>query len=112
MYKIRNITQDARQTFILNIPGVDNATLDLEYSSTQMGWFFSITQGDFQIANLRLCSAPNILRQWKNILVFGIACISNDKQDPMQIDSFSSEQSTLYFLEAADVASVEATFYV
>ncbi len=111
MYLIQNVTEDPRQSFILNIPGADAATLVLEYSETQQGWFFSLTQGDFQALNLRLCAAPNILRQWKNVLVFGLCCVSNNKQDPMTADAFTSGQSELYFLEAADVTDFEETFY-
>lgn len=111
MYPIQNITQDPRQNFIINIPGSDPAILDLEYLSTQQGWFLTITHKTFQASKIRLCVCPNVLRQWKYILPFGFACLSNNKQDPMTIDAFTSGQSQLLFLESADVQDFEETFY-
>ena len=109
MYQIQQITSDPlqQQTLIL-YTGVP-MTLQIYFRPRQQGWFInSLTYLTFTLNGLRISNQLNMLRQWKNIIPFGMACISTDNREPGLIQDFSSGASNLYILSAAEVAEYEA----
>lgn len=95
--------------------GEDGSLIDftLFFTPRQNSWFFNIAcaaQG-FTANGIRLCNSPNLLRQWKNNLTFGIAVVSEDSYDPNSIEDFLSNRIQLYLLNATDVQTVEQTIY-
>ena len=112
MRLIREITQEPRQKHTVPIDGYDPVVLILEYKESQSGWFMSLSWGEsFAINNMRVQTAENILRQWRNVLPFGIMVLTKNKQDPMLIDDFESANAELFFMTQDEVTLVEADFY-
>lgn len=111
MKQLTEISQDPKQKF--DVVTEDNQTfeLKLEYSDQQQGWFYSITFGDLTINNARLTTGANILRQYRNILPFGITIATDDLSEPIFIDDFSTERVRLILLTQEEVAQVETDFY-
>ena len=111
MKQITEISQDPKQ--ILDVVIEDNQTfeLKLEYSDQQQGWFYSITFGDVIINGSRLVTGLNILRNYQNILPFGISIATDDLSEPIFIDDFSTERVRFILLTQAEVEQVETDFY-
>ena len=92
----------------------DNQTFDLtlQYVENQYSWFFSISYNNtFVLNNARLVSAPNLLRQHKNILPFGLFISTDDATDPYFINDFINARVTVYILTQEEVDEVETLFY-
>jgi hypothetical protein len=110
MYLIQNITSDPQQKLTVVVPttGV-SMTLQICYRPIQQGWYIvQLAYGGFTLNTMRITNQLNMLRQWKNILPFGMACISKDNREPSLIFDFESGASKLYILSAAEVAQYEA----
>lgn len=70
----------------------------------QQGWFITeLTYGDFILRGLRICNNVNMLYQWKNLIPFGLACLSVANREPSLQQDFSSGASNLYVLNQTDV---------
>ena len=82
--------------------------MNLVYKPLQIGWFCSVTYLDFKVTNLRVGNSLNILTQFKNLIPFGLACFTNQGQDPLFQQDFLAGNATLCLLDAADVAAVGA----
>ena len=52
-----------------------------------------------------------MLRQYRNIIPFGIACLTASGLDPYTVDDFQNQASNLYLLTAEDVAGIEAELF-
>lgn len=111
MIKISSISDDARQSFQLSVTGKDRATLTIEYVWNQRSWVYSLQYKNFSTSNELLVASPNLLRQYRNIIPFGLMCTTENKLDPMVQDSFSSGVASLYYMTADDLAAMEADLY-
>ena len=111
MLYIGNITNDAHQTLtLIGIPGLQ-ITMTLDYNPRTTQWILGVDDGTTQIQGLAVVCAPNMLRQWKNIIGYGITCLRTDGLDPYQLNDFSDQVANIFLLDAADVAQVEAEFF-
>jgi hypothetical protein len=98
MKLIDAISEDANQNMVVSIDGGGKAVVDLAFKSSQQGWFMSVTFGSFAIKNRRIVTGPNILRAFRNIIPFGFACITDDGNEPVTLDSFSTGKAKFYIL--------------
>ncbi len=109
MQLIQQITSAPLQTQTLILTNGISLTLQMYFRPIQQGWFFnSLTYQSFQLNGLRISNQLNMLRQWKNLIPFGLACISTQNREPSLIQDFASGASSLYILSAAEVAEYEA----
>ena len=109
MLEVQNITQDPLQKRILILPDATQITMTMYFVPMQFGWFITSMQyGNFTLKGLRISNQPNMLRQWKNLLPFGLACFSDQDREPSQLQDFSSGKSKLYILTSDEVAEYEA----
>lgn len=114
MNKIDNLSDGADQLTTLQMPDGSIGTIELYYRGASQRWVFDFTHPQFPngaIQGQMLCVHPNILRNFKNILDFGMAVVSTDGQDPAFIEDFVNGRVSLFILDAADVAAVEADAY-
>lgn len=109
MLLIQNLTDDPLQDMSLVLPDGTQVFLEIYFRQYQQGWFINtISYGsNFLIQGLRISNNPSILRQWKNLIPFGLACYSAANREPSLIQDFSSGNSKLYILTAAEVAQYE-----
>lgn len=117
MRLLNAITQDARQQFTLIGEAGQSISFTLFYLSTQQQWAFNLSYGNVNINGAVLTCSPNVLRGYKNLLNFGLMCISTDGEDPWYINDFvapapsSPPRISLFLLNAADVALVEEAYF-
>ena len=111
MLYISNITNDAHQILtLIGIPGIQ-ITMTLDYNPRTTQWILGVNDGTTSIQGLAITASPNMLRQWKNIIGYGITCFRADGLDPYQIGDFVDQVANLFLLDAADVAQVESEFF-
>lgn len=108
MYQIQNLTDDPVQTMTLVLPDGNNINLSIRFASMQFGWFITeLDFGSLTFQGIRIVNSPNILRPWKNLIPFGLACFSTADREPSQAQDLSSGASLLYILTPAEVLAYE-----
>ena len=109
MLEIENWTSDPWQTQSITLSDGSVVTIEIYYRQTQQGWFItSLTWQSFTVYGLRITNNINILLQWKDLLPFGLACVTADGREPSLIQDFSSGASVLYILESTDLADANS----
>lgn len=108
MFRIENITSDAKQKQRLLLPDGTAISLSIAFVEMQLGWFITeLVYGSFTVNHIRISNNPNILRQFKNLIPFGLACFSSGSREPSLLQDFSSGNSILYILSEAEVLEYE-----
>jgi hypothetical protein len=110
---INTITSDPYQVMTLKLDNGETIEFTLRYLTNQQGWYYSFTYGAFSINNRALVCSPNLLRAFRHILPFGLACTTEPAPDgqmyePIFKDDFSSKRAKFFLLNANDVADVES----
>jgi len=109
MRKLTALTSEPKQRFSVTISGYDAVTIYIEYKPLQYGWFMNLTWGNFVLNNERISNSYNLLRQFQDLLPFGIHVYSPDNIDPIFIDSWING-SEIYMLDSSDFVDVEALY--
>lgn len=108
MYAIPNISSDPIQAINLVLPdGENTAKVTLRYLENDQAWYMDLEYQATIINGLRVCSNPNLLRQWRKILPFGLGCFTLDNSDPYFIDDFTTGRCGLLLLSQAEVDNFE-----
>lgn len=107
MTRIDNITDDASQLIRLILDDGSIAVLTLNFSGTVERWTYNISYGTFADNGGNLCIMPNILRQFRNVIPFGLACVAEDGVDPFNVEDFARARVNLYVLNSADLVQIE-----
>lgn len=110
MIYIDTISNEPKQTMQLVIDGYATATLTIEFKPNQYAWFYSLIWNDFATNQELMSNAPNLLRQYKNILPFGLLLNTTSGADPLSQDAFLTT-SSLFLLSADEVLTVEEILY-
>lgn len=100
---------DQQQTVTLD----DGSTVQLEffYRAGIQRWFIDVIHSSLTLRGFGLSQGPNILRQWRNLIPFGIAVQAIDLIDPVQITDFQTGRVAVYILSADEVDQVEQNVY-
>lgn len=109
MRQITSLTADPKQQFNINIPGYDVATVYLEFKPLQNAWFMDLTWGAFVCKNERVSNSPNLLRQWSNVLPFGIMVEGVDDLDPVLPDAWTN-YNKFWVIDDTEFPDVEALY--
>ena len=88
----------------------ETLTLDIRYNTSTRAWFADVIFGSFVLNNVCLIYTLNLLRQYLNIIDFGIAIFSSDGSDPFLINDFATNRVQIGILTPSEVAQVETTF--
>tara|TARA_R110000803_G_scaffold188737_2_gene251204 strand:+ start:324 stop:662 length:339 start_codon:yes stop_codon:yes gene_type:complete len=110
MKQIDKLTAANKQNFRLTTEDGEAIEVYLYYNPSQETWNISIGFGDFALNGLQLVVSPNILRQYQNVLPFGIAVGSIDGQDPRYITDFVSNRVGVLLLTSEEVEITEGNF--
>lgn len=107
--QLLNSLSDAADELI-TVPLPDGSVLQLEfiYRAGIQRWSMNVSHPLLTLNNFNLAMGPNILRQWRNLVPFGMAVDSTIGLDPMNLEDFVNGYSLVYVLSAAEVAQVEA----
>lgn len=111
MNQVDNLSDDASQLTRVALPDGSLVVLALVYQPATQRWTISVSRNDFSVNNINLCNHPNLLRDFREVIPFGLACVSTDGGDPVLIEDFVSGRITLYVLTQADVAEVETNIF-
>lgn len=111
MLYINTITDAPTQNMTLIGEAGEQISFNLYFKPTQNAWFADMSCGTWQVQGFQILVGPNVWRQWKNILTFGLMCTSTDGYDPQYIEDFQSQRIQLYLLNASDVQAVEAGLF-
>lgn len=111
MLYINKITSDPSQN--INLTGIPNLNIamTLRYLARMQLWVMGLKFGTTTINGIMVTTAPNMLRQFKNNMPFGIACLKADGLDPYYLTDFSTQAANLYLLNSDDVAVLEAEMF-
>ena len=104
MQLITLINDSRSQVFRFNA-GPDNQPVDvlLNFVEQQQGWFISFDYLDFSLSNFRVVTSGNFLHQFRNLLPFGLSCVTEQDHEPMLQQDFLSKRCQLYILTSAEV---------
>lgn len=111
MLYLSDISNEYKQKFQVQTEDNKSFMFKLEFIENQQCWFYSLTYGILTINKKRLTTHPNFLRQFKNVLPFGMSCITDDGSEPFAIDDFSKERVKIYVLTSAEVQDLETSIY-
>ena len=110
MQQITGLTDKPTQTTTVILPDGTQLILSIFYIAQQLGWYFTSinwNNGTFTENGRRIVNHGNMLRQYRNILNFGLACFTVGNREPTQIEDFNTETSNLYLLSASEVQDYE-----
>ena len=107
MKQLTGLTAAPNQTFSHPLPDGETVFFSLRYAPSSQMFFLSLEVGEFEAKNIRLCNNANILRQYKNILNFGLFVEVSDGYEPFLINDFVSGRCTLNVLTAEEVEQLE-----
>lgn len=115
MNSITGLTTQAAQNSFLQLEDGSRAQLALFYRPQQLGWFFDLTwPGNerlpvpFASYGNRLVASPNILRQYRKLIPFGLMLYTIDNLEPMGRTCFVDGTADLILLNEADVLEIES----
>lgn len=110
MLQITGITADPIQQVTISMPDGTKLIMGLQFWDQNIGWYFTVlnwNNGSWIENGRRVVSHPNILRNYRNRLNFGLACQTIGNREPTQIQDFATGASSLFILTPTEVLEVE-----
>lgn len=111
MTSVDNLTDSANQRVGLILSDGSVATADLRFCGATERWVMDVSYGGEVHRGLGVCTHPNLLRQWQDVLPFGISFVTADMTDPFDVNDFATGRVKVYLLDAADVRAVEVSVF-
>jgi hypothetical protein len=111
MQRIDTIGGEANQTTKVTLADGSIVTLRLRYLPAVQRWMMDVEHSDLVVRGINMVVHPNILRSWRNGARFGIAVVSSDGVDPVDVRDFSTGRVSVYILSAEEVHSVELDIF-
>ena len=117
MVIISNVTNDPAQRVDVILADGTIFTLVLYYRLSVQRWMFDVEYPakSFIARGMGLCVHPNIMRNWRHVIPFGLAVVSSDDADPFNIDDFLNGRISIYMLDQTldntDVSDVERDIF-
>lgn len=114
---LKGFTSDASQTLQVVIEDGSRFSLTLTFRPQQNGWFFDLNwpgsgaTPEFVLNGLRLVVSPNMLRQYRDVIPFGLGSFTFDASDPASISALFDGTTDIVLLSAADLAAIEETYF-
>ena len=112
---LQGLTDQPKQQWPITLPEGSTATMYLEYRPQQNGWFYDLVwdgvNPNWQLLGMRLVTHPNILRQYRNQITFGLTVSTPDGTDPTGQEDLVNGKCTLLLLDAADVLTIEGAYF-
>ena len=108
MNQVDNISDDFSQIMSITLEDRSVIVLEFNYRPMIQRWTVNLTHGDFVLNGLNISVHPNMVRNYRNVIPFGIACTTLDGVDPIRSDDFSTGRASIYILTASEVGQIEA----
>ena len=108
MLYLNHLTNDPQQQANLTgLPG-SQIVLTLRFMPRIQRWIMGVVWNGKSIQGIGVTTSLNMLRQYRNIIPFGIACVADSGLDPYTVNDFQNQAANLYLLDSDDVAAIEA----
>jgi hypothetical protein len=116
MLTIPSLKPIPNQTLTVILETKETISFNLRFLPTQNTWQGSIQYQTFPVMRFNIVVTINLLRQYVNLIPFGLMCFSNDGVDPFQITDFTSQNGlparvSLYILNPNDIAIFNKAIY-
>lgn len=111
MQQITSITSEPKQRMTLVLENNETVDFLLYYLPRQQSWFYDFTYNTLTCKGSKVNLTPNSLRQFKRVIPFGIAFMSNDSVEPFDIDDFSNGRVIMYVLNVDEVKQIESEVF-
>jgi hypothetical protein len=114
MKRIKNITKDAKQDFLITLE--DRTVLDmrLRYRPIPQIWVATFVYDNRQLDTV-LVANNNLLAPWVNFINFGVSCYT-DGIDPFKVSDFTPSvkrdaRCRLFILNSTELETLQNTVY-
>lgn len=109
MKVITSLTSSPNQLNELVLDNNKSAIFRLRYYPRMLSWFFDISYEKISINNVKVVLHPNILRQFKTRLPFGMMIYTDNLSpvEPFQITDFQTGRVKIAILNDSEVLEVE-----
>lgn len=107
MQQLNNLTDAADQYMTITLEDASVLQLEIIYRPGIQRWTANINHPLLVMNGYNLALGPNILRQWRNTIPFGIAVTSLNGLDPMNQEDFADGNCQISILDSGEVATVE-----
>lgn len=111
MQIITSLTSHPNQLHRLVLDNNETADFHLYYSARMESWFYDISYNGKEINGVKVVLTPNSLRQFRNIMPFGISFTADSYVEPFERECFITERVQMGILNAEEVKQVEADIY-
>ena len=111
MKQVDNLGNGPNQQTKITLDDGTVVAMNFRYLPAVQRWMFDVSHPDITLLGSNLCLHPNILRAFRNTIRFGLACVSTDGVDPVDINAFSSGRVAVFILEASEVLDVEQNIF-
>lgn len=111
MKQITALTAIPKQSVKMQVENGGIVEISFTYRENQRAWFFDIEYNDFVCKTTQLTNCPNIIRQFQNILPFGIGCYVNDGGEPWFLNDFETERVKVFLLNEEEVNYIGQQIY-
>jgi hypothetical protein len=103
------------QVSLITLPDGSTVTLTTRFVAGQFGWNYDVSWNGltppWQSNGRRLVASPNVLRQFRNVIPFGLTVSTTDGRDPSSVDDLVSGYATLLLLDPVDVVNIEELYF-
>jgi len=115
MKQLDGLTDSAAQTFNLVLDDGTIATMNLYFRPNQLAWFYDISYNanntTFTAAGRQVVTSPNMVRQFRNQIPFGLAVTYQSNGEPTGQEDWVNGNATMYLLNQVDVGMVEMNIF-
>lgn len=108
---LTGFTSQPKQQMTFVLENGSAVALYIEYREQQLGWFADLTWGAWRVTGLRLTTSPNLLKKWQNIIPFGLAIITKNNAEPLNVTDFADGTAVPWLLNEVDVGVVNETAF-
>lgn len=108
---ITSLTSYPNQRHQLVLENRESADFHLYYHGRTMSWNYDIAYNDLVINGCKVVLTPNALRQFKNIIPFGLMFFSDGDVEPFRLDDFSSGRIKMAVLNKEEVRQIEQEIF-
>lgn len=113
MQVVTSFTSSPKQFHELVLDNNETADFHIKYNPRMLCWSFDISYLDKTIDGVKVVLHPNILRQFRKILPFGLMFFTENGSpvEPFQISDFENGRVKMAILNTEEVLQVESEIY-
>lgn len=112
MQIVTSLTNEPNQLHTLILENNDTADLRLYYFARMQSWYIDLEYGEKVIKGLKVVLSPNLLRQFRKVLPFGLSFFAdNSYVEPFEIEAFSSNRVQMGIINKEEIQDIEENIY-